>query len=347
VAILPWGLSFGAGGLFLASDLGVLARFDGPYRTLAFVALAACLGIALFGAALGFLLQPHEGRERGWLLERSATLRRITAGGLFGLAALLVYVDRTVETSGYPAAHDALRWATLASLIAGVWSFGFARLPRPERLNLLLLAAFATTFTLTRAHATELAALTSRPFSSLALRTLEASVDFDQDGHAALFGGGDCAPFDPSVHPGRSEVPGNGIDDNCRRGDAPSRRESEKDVLLPEGPAPRSVVLITIDTLAARRMSLYGAKRKTTPELERWAEDAVVFQRAYSSGGWTSLAIPSLFRGLYPRRLRWTRLADLMCAGCREPLKPITFLGRRVACSGPEPYNASPNPAAA
>src|SRR5690606_28937573 len=67
-----------------------------------------------------------------------------------------------------------------------------------------------------------------------------------------------------------------------------------------------SVILITVDTLRPDRMGVYGAKRDTTPNLERWTAGALRFDRAYTAGAWTSLALSSLFRGVYPRRLSWT-----------------------------------------
>ena len=55
-------------------------------------------------------------------------------------------------------------------------------------------------------------------------------------------------------------------------------------------------------------MSLYGYERNTTPELARWFEDGTKFTRAYAAGGWTSIAIPAILRGVNPRRLQWTRM---------------------------------------
>ncbi len=60
------------------------------------------------------------------------------------------------------------------------------------------------------------------------------------------------------------------------------------------------MVLIVVDTLRADRMGLYGYERPTTPELERFAETAVTFDRAYSPASWTRPSIASFFTGLYP-----------------------------------------------
>ena len=62
----------------------------------------------------------------------------------------------------------------------------------------------------------------------------------------------------------------------------------------------RSVVLIVVDTLRQDRMGLYGADRDTTPHLDRFAENAVVFDEAYSTSSWTMPAVASIMTGLYP-----------------------------------------------
>jgi len=65
------------------------------------------------------------------------------------------------------------------------------------------------------------------------------------------------------------------------------------------GPRP-NVLVVMWDTVRADRMSLYGHSRKTTPALERWAEDAQVFEHAVSPAMWTVPAHASLFTGLMP-----------------------------------------------
>ena len=52
--------------------------------------------------------------------------------------------------------------------------------------------------------------------------------------------------------------------------------------LVNAGRAPRPpVVFISVDTLAARHLSLHGYERPTSPRLEELAEEAVVFERYF------------------------------------------------------------------
>jgi arylsulfatase A-like enzyme len=55
-----------------------------------------------------------------------------------------------------------------------------------------------------------------------------------------------------------------------------------------------NVVLITIDTLRADHIGAYGYSRDTTPNLDRFAEEAVRFEAAFSPRGLTFPAIASL-----------------------------------------------------
>jgi len=63
-----------------------------------------------------------------------------------------------------------------------------------------------------------------------------------------------------------------------------------------------NVVLISIDSLRADRMSLYGYKRKTTPFLDRWAESALVFNSFFATAYLTPISEASIHTGLYPER---------------------------------------------
>jgi arylsulfatase A-like enzyme len=64
-----------------------------------------------------------------------------------------------------------------------------------------------------------------------------------------------------------------------------------------------NVLLIILDTVRARNLSVYGYVRPTTPRLERWAAKGVVFERAIAPSPWTLPTHASLFTGRYPYEL--------------------------------------------
>src|SRR6185503_20838128 len=83
----------------------------------------------------------------------------------------------------------------------------------------------------------------------------------------------------------------------------------------PKSPSPMDVVLITIDSLRRDRVGVYSPAcsalgAATTPALDAFAARALVFDRAYTNGGWTSISISSLMRGVLPRRIQWTRMFE-------------------------------------
>jgi arylsulfatase A-like enzyme len=66
-----------------------------------------------------------------------------------------------------------------------------------------------------------------------------------------------------------------------------------------EGPPP-SVLLISLDTLRADHLGLYGYARDTSPYLDRLARECLVFDRAYTPQPWTLVAHMSMLSGLEP-----------------------------------------------
>lgn len=63
-----------------------------------------------------------------------------------------------------------------------------------------------------------------------------------------------------------------------------------------------SVILVSIDTLRADHLGLYGYERETSPFLDRLAERGVVFERAFSPVAWTLPAHMTMLTGLYPEQ---------------------------------------------
>lgn len=71
-------------------------------------------------------------------------------------------------------------------------------------------------------------------------------------------------------------------------------------VLAREDPVARqpNVLLISIDTLRADHMSVYGYERPTTPRLAAWARSATVFETAVAAAPWTLPSHTSMLTGL-------------------------------------------------
>ncbi len=62
---------------------------------------------------------------------------------------------------------------------------------------------------------------------------------------------------------------------------------------------PRHVVLIVVDTLRADHLSTYGYRRPTSPELDKLAQEGVVFEHAVSQGSFTTPSMVSMMTGAY------------------------------------------------
>ncbi|MFP4501524.1 MAG: sulfatase [Candidatus Hydrogenedentota bacterium] len=72
------------------------------------------------------------------------------------------------------------------------------------------------------------------------------------------------------------------------------------------------VFLISLDTVRADHLSVYGYERDTTPALAAWAGgEAVVFENAIVEDAWTLPAHMSMLTGLYPKNHSVTRQRDL------------------------------------
>ncbi len=72
----------------------------------------------------------------------------------------------------------------------------------------------------------------------------------------------------------------------------------------PAPPAgPPSIVLVSLDTLRADRIGAYGSDAGATPNLDRFAEEAVLFEDAYSQSCETLFSHASLMTSRYPSEL--------------------------------------------
>jgi arylsulfatase len=74
------------------------------------------------------------------------------------------------------------------------------------------------------------------------------------------------------------------------------------DAPRPEGPAKR-VILITCDTLRADHLGVYGYQRPTSPALDAFAAECVVFDDCSATSSITGPSLSAIMTGLYPDEL--------------------------------------------
>lgn len=61
-----------------------------------------------------------------------------------------------------------------------------------------------------------------------------------------------------------------------------------------------NIVLITIDTLRADHLSCYGYERETSPNIDKVAEEGIIFKNTIAPSSWTVPSMASLFTSTYP-----------------------------------------------
>lgn len=239
---------------------------------------------------------PHGPRSR-WLL----------LGCLVALAGGSYWADRTVLVGLYDDFHAGLSVMFLSAIAASaaVALQSLAHAPRLERLSPAAVALCLTgcAVTQTALESVELDAFgpsSSVIFDKLAA-TLRESTDFDDDGYSHLYGGSDCEPLNAEVRPGKLDLPGDDVDDDCS-GTAAAWPDPAPQLDKP-GPelAGYHVLLITIDALRADHVGAWGYSRNpTTPNLDSLAARSIRFARAFSPAPKTYDTLPALVTGLYP-----------------------------------------------
>lgn len=141
---------------------------------------------------------------------------------------------------------------------------------------------------------------------------LRKFVDHDRDGYSAFFGGPDCNDDNKAIRPGVLDAPDNGVDENC---DGFDNQAAPKLPDLPKTAEPvattleggENVLIIFVDTLRADRMGFAGYKRdgkSLTPRIDAFAQQSVVFKRAYAQASNTPRSVPSFLASRYPTQVK-------------------------------------------
>ncbi|MEO0652704.1 MAG: sulfatase-like hydrolase/transferase, partial [Planctomycetota bacterium] len=122
-------------------------------------------------------------------------------------------------------------------------------------------------------------------------------------------GTGDLYVLDPRVGPAEIGTPGE----------------------RPWGPAPPNALIFLADTLRADALGAYGSELGLTPELDRFAEAAATFTRAYSTASWTLPAQASLLTATQPYQHGATRIESSLGGDLPTLAEHLSAAGWRTA----------------
>jgi arylsulfatase A-like enzyme len=131
-------------------------------------------------------------------------------------------------------------------------------------------------------------------------------LDFDRDGYSALLGGGDADDRRSDINPGQTEIVGDQIDNNCIGGDLTWEdiddwyRTLQSLHAFPAASAQRfNLIYIFIDALRADHLGAYGYQKNTSPNIDKLAAKAFIFENAYTPAPNTFEALPKFMQSNY------------------------------------------------
>ncbi len=90
------------------------------------------------------------------------------------------------------------------------------------------------------------------------------------------------------------------------------------------------IFIYVMDTLRADALGTYGSNRPTSPNIDRFAADSIVFEQAWASSAWTLPSLYSILTGVYPNRHGYIwgsvkKRPDFDIARLPEVLEPLGY----------------------
>lgn len=93
----------------------------------------------------------------------------------------------------------------------------------------------------------------------------------------------------------------------------------------PDGP---NVIVIVSDALRADHLGCYGYNRDTSPNIDRFASESLLFESAWANSSWTKPSVGSIFTSLLPhqhRALYWSSILERTKMTMAEVLKNLGY----------------------
>ncbi len=279
------------------------------------VAVTATVALGILMMAASALVSTLLTKPVGWLVARIGK-RLPTPPVWLPVPGLTITIVGVIAMYVFlPPSHAITPAAALVGFVVGP-EIGsrVALFQMKRRLHGLVLLAVAFVLTSSSALALDhlsdtarLGVLSRAPYASLLITTARRLVDHDHDGYSAILGGGDCDDHNADIHPNATDIPDNGIDENCSGSDAKPYKPTPQPAVvtppIPGAPSRFNVVLIHVDALRPDHLSMNGYKRATSPRLDRFKSESTWFKNAYTAAPSTRFTMSQMFTGLEVARI--------------------------------------------